>query len=135
MVDVLPTQDFQVEPEGKRLYGVPITKYGYCRKKPGRKSIHQGKDYTEEYKAKTRCPKCRKQTKPDDYLSRTGKVKKTCATCREYTLKIVNKTKKTPKRDKYDAFKKMLKKMKKEDVMKACKDDEDLLSFVKFIFE
>ena len=135
MVDVLPTQDFQVEPEGKRLYGVPITKYGYIRKKPGRKSIHQGKDYSAEYNAKTRCPKCRKQTKPDDYLSRTGKVKKTCATCREYTLKIVNRTKKTPKRDKYDAFKKMLKKMKKEDIMKACKDDPELLSFIKFIFE
>lgn len=135
MVDVLPAQDFQVEPEGKKLYGVPITKYGYCRKKPGRKSIHQGKDYSEEYKAKTRCPKCRKVTTPDQYLSKTGKVKKTCDTCREYTLKIVNKTKSITKREKYNAFKQMLKKMSKDDITKACKDDPDLLSFIKYIFE
>ena len=135
MVDVLPTQDFQVEPEGKKLYGVPITKYGYCRKKPGRKSKHQGKDYTEEFKAKTRCPKCMKVTTPDDYLSKTGKSKKSCATCREYTLKIVNKTKAIPKRDKYDAFKKILRKMPKDYITKACDNDEELLSFIKFIFE
>ena len=134
MVDVM-THDFQVETDGKKIYGVPITKYGYCRKKPGRKSIHQGKDYSEEYKAKTRCPKCRKVTVPADYLSKTGKVKKTCATCREYTLKIVNKTKATTKREKYNAFKQMLKKMDKNDITKACDNNPELLSFIKYITE
>jgi transcription elongation factor Elf1 len=105
-------------------------------KKVGRKKVHDEEKYRPEYENHTRCPKCKKlKNGIEEFKSKTGKLKKHCSLCRANSLAIVKKTLPTSKRDKYNAFKQILKKVNKEQLFKVCKDDPELLSYIKYITE
>ena len=113
-----------------------VTRYGYVPKKVGRKRIHDEEKYKPEYENHTRCPKCKKlKNGIEDFKSKTGKVKKHCSICRANSLAIVKKALPAPKRDKYNAFKQILRNINKEQITKACEDNPELLSYIKYIAE
>jgi hypothetical protein len=100
-------------------------------KKRGRKPKHN-KDYTKEYEAHLRCPNCKQETEGvEDYQNfKTGKLTKTCITCRTKVLKSLNKIKLPTNKERIKAYEEILKLIHKDIIRQAIKDKEHLNKYI-----
>lgn len=102
-------------------------------KKRGRKAIHLGKDYAEEYKNKLRCPTCNKKTKgEEDYKNiKTGKITKTCNTCRSRVYASYNKIREPTQKETIEGLLQIIKNVEKTSLDKILDKNPDLKKYIK----
>jgi len=103
------------------------------KKKRGRKAIHLGKDYLEEYQSKLRCPSCNKKTKgEEDYKNiKTGKITKTCNICRSRVYSSYNKIREPTQKETIEGLLSIIKNVEKTNLDKILNDNPDLKKYIK----